>query len=101
MQESTEKPLSLRPRPLDLDPKALTLKPLAEAPQDHGVTCKGCLVELGFSEALYAADHFSERFWGWLIRDELEVKTPRAPVTQRLRRASTQDPFMSGRPAIS
>ncbi|CAK9113155.1 unnamed protein product [Durusdinium trenchii] len=25
--------------------------------------------------ALYAADHFTERFWGWRILDELEVKT--------------------------
>ena len=26
-------------------------------------------------QALYAADHFSERLWGWRIFDELEVKT--------------------------
>jgi len=28
--------------------------------------------------ALYAADHFSERLWGWRIFDELEVKTTAA-----------------------
>lgn len=27
------------------------------------------------TKALYAADHFTERFWGWRILDELEVKT--------------------------
>ncbi|CAE7188614.1 EMB2745 [Symbiodinium microadriaticum] len=35
----------------------------------------GELCWCGDINALYAADHFSERFWGWLIRDELEVKT--------------------------
>ncbi|CAE7923643.1 EMB2745, partial [Symbiodinium necroappetens] len=35
----------------------------------------GELCWCGEINALYAADHFSERFWGWLIRDELEVKT--------------------------
>lgn len=27
------------------------------------------------AKALYGADHFSERLWGWRIYDELEVKT--------------------------
>lgn len=40
-------------------------------PTSGGVELAGMLLQ----QALYAADHFSERLWGWRIFDELEVKT--------------------------
>ena len=40
-------------------------------PTSGGVEPAGMLLQ----QALYAADHFSERLWGWRIFDELEVKT--------------------------